>query len=627
MEWSDEMFRIFGLDPATSPTLTVILDAALPEDRDKVLRAIQGARHNSVPLNLDYRIVRPDGSIRSIHTFGEITRNKAGVPTHIRGVTQDVTDRVAAATVHENLTRHLQLLLESTTQGIFGMDSDGRCTFINRAASDIQGYTPGELVGALMHDVVHRTHAGKPYSADDCPIATASRTGVATEVQSDMFSRRDRPSLPIEYSAAPIFDDGAVAGVVVVFTDVSERQLLQSQLEQSDRVSSLGRLAATMAHEFNNVLMGIQPFAEQLSRQTGANQTTGTAASNILQAVQRGRSITHGILRFARPAEIVKETIDVKEWLSSMEGALAAILGEGVRLRIRIDGESLFIRGDRYQLDQVLTNLATNARDAMHEAGELSIAVERGLSGFVFPFGAIPTVDQYLHLSVADSGCGMDAKTLKNVFDPFFTTKRSGTGLGLAVVHQIVKLHGGSIVPESVVGEGTVFHLFLPFSQEAFDENETDAGRAGTDTSVQVMRSPDRGRSIEIGRKNGAGRVFLVEDDEHVREGVAALIELMGYEVVTARSGEEAIAMTIDPPPQILLSDVTLAGVAGPRVASLLRERWPELKVILMSGYFEETIQSDASRDGWHFLQKPFEADQLASVLSIALKGDARHVA
>ena len=125
MEWSDEMFRIFGLDPATSPTLTVILDAALPEDRDKVLRAIQGARHNSVPLNLDYRIVRPDGSIRSIHTFGEITRNKAGVPTHIRGVTQDVTDRVAAATVHENLTRHLQLLLESTTQGIFG--ASGYC--------------------------------------------------------------------------------------------------------------------------------------------------------------------------------------------------------------------------------------------------------------------------------------------------------------------------------------------------------------------------------------------------------------------------------------------------------------------------------------------------------------------
>ena len=595
MEWSDELYRIFGVDPSTSPTIKVVLDAALPEDRERVISAIGRAYHDGVPLDLDYSIMRPDGTVRTVHTYGEITRDSAGVATQIRGVTQDVTDRIAAATVHEKVTRNLQLLLESTTQGIYGIDSNGRCTFINRAASDYLGYAPGELVGAFMHSVVHQTHRGtSSSSADDCPILIAARTGVATEVQSDALSRRDGTPLSVEYSAAPIIDSGTVSGAVVVFTDVSERKLLQSQLEQSDRVSSLGRLAATMAHEFNNVLMGIQPFAELLSRQNPA-ENIQRATNNILQAVQRGRSITHGILRFARPAELVKEKIDVKEWLGSMEGALAAVTGDGVKLHLRIEGESLFVRGDRHQLEQVLTNLAANARDAMHESGELSIVVERCLSGYVFPFGALRTVDQYLHISVSDTGCGMDAKTLKNVFDPFFTTKRSGTGLGLAVVHQVMQLHGGSIVPESVVGEGTVFHLFLPLSEEAFEESETK--------SHTVTQSP-------------AGSILLVEDDDAISSGVASLLRNEGAAVDVAASGAAALASLAAHVPDVVILDVGLPDIDGRLLYEQIAADHPHLAFIFASGSSDEEILRPYLKSGQiASLTKPYEFDALLHVL------------
>ncbi|MGZ8869358.1 MAG: PAS domain S-box protein, partial [Thermoanaerobaculia bacterium] len=417
--WSDGLFQIYGIDPATSPTMDLLFNLIFPDDRKRFVETITPSIERGLPVDMHYRIVRPDGAVRSVHTIGEVTLDEAGVPTHIRGVTQDVTERLQAAAEHQTLNRDVQLLLESTTQGIFGVDCDGYCTFINRAASEALGFPPGELVGRSMHDVTHQG-ADCNHAPAECPIESAARTGTAVEVQADRLCRRDGSSLPVEYSAAPIIDGGIVKGAVVVFTDVSERKLLQAQLEQSDRVSSLGRLAATMAHEFNNVLMGIQPFAEMLSRQNSGDSAQ-IATHNILQAVQRGRSITHGILRFARPAELVKETIDVTTWLRSMDATLTAVVGDRIRLGLRIDGEDLFIRGDRHQLEQVLTNLAANARDAMDDRGELAIVVERCLSGYVFPFGAIRTIDQYLHISMKDTGCGMDAKTLKAIFDPFFT--------------------------------------------------------------------------------------------------------------------------------------------------------------------------------------------------------------
>lgn len=593
--WSDGMYRILGVDPTANPNprFALLFSLVEPEDREKVKAALANSIESGLPLDVHYRIRRPDGVVRSLHAFGEVTLDATGAPAHIRGVTQDVTERLESLAAHETLNREVQLLLESTTQGIFGVDRDGYCTFINRAASDALGYPPGQLVGRSMHDV---THQGPDcsHTSDGCPLEAAARTGTAIEVQADRLSRRDGSSLPVEYSAAPVIDGGAVRGAVVVFTDISERKLLQAQLEQSDRVSSLGRLAATMAHEFNNVLMGIQPFAETLSRHN-PDQKVQRATQNILQAVQRGRSITHGILRFARPADLVKETIDVAVWLRSMDAALTALVGDRIRFQLRVDGDHLFIRGDRHQLEQVLTNLAANARDAMEDGGTLTVGVERCLSGHVFSFGAIRTIDRYLHITVTDTGSGMDAKTLKGIFDPFFTTKRSGTGLGLAVVHQVMQQHGGSIVAESTPGEGTVFHLFLPFSEESIAEAEV-APRQLSRTAI--------------------GSVLIVEDDEAISDGVAELLRDEGIAVEVAASGAAAMASLALHVPAVVILDVGLPDIDGRLLYERIALTCPELAVVFASGSNDEEMLRPYLRPG-HIasLTKPYEFEALLQVL------------
>ena len=596
LEWSDELYRIWGLSPDTIATVDMLVGAVEPEDREKFVSAITRARDEGLPIDSIFRIVRPDGKQRTLHTFGEVTRDADGVPRQIRGVTQDITERVAAADVHDSLHRHVQLLLQSTTQGIFGMDTDGRCTFINRSAAESLGYPAAELIGVAMHDVIHQSHDGaSSYRTAGCPIQTAVSTGTAIEVQADSLSRRDGSMLPVEYSVAPVLDRGIVTGSVVVFTDVSERKLLQAQLQQSDRVSGLGRLAATMAHEFNNVLMGIQPFAELLSKQN-PGEAIQRASQNILEAVQRGRSITHGILRFAKPAEPVKGTIDVAAWLRSMETSMTAVLGDGIRLDVRVNGDALIVRGDRHQLAQVLTNLASNARDAMPDGGTFSILLERCLSGYVFPFGSIRTCDQYLHLRVSDTGCGMDAKTLKNIFDPFFTTKRAGTGLGLAVVHQVMELHGGTVIGESVVGEGTTFHLFLPFSEEAFEET--------TVSPALVSRT-----SVES--------ILLIEDDETISAGVACLLRDEGLRVDIAATGADALASLALHVPDAVILDVGLPDIDGRLLYERMAIGHPHMAIVFASGSSDEEMLRPYLKSGQIVsLTKPYEFSELLEVLA-----------
>ena len=595
IEFSDELYRIWGFEADTIVTVAMLMDAILPEDRGIFVTAVADAEKSGTPIDVVYRLVRPDGSQRSLHTVGEITPGIDGAPRRIRGITQDITERVSAAAVHESLDRHVQLLLQSTTQGIFGLGTDGRCTFINRAASESLGYSATELVGVAMHDVIHPTHEGASYAPDDCPIQTAVCASTASEVQSDSLARRDGTMLPVEYSVAPIFDGGVAAGAVVVFTDVSERKLLQAQLQQSDRVSSLGRLAATMAHEFNNVLMGIQPFAELLSRQN-PGETIQRATQNILQAVQRGRSITHGILRFAKPSEPVKESIEVAGWLRSMATAMTAVLGDRISLDLRADDETLVVRGDRHQLDQVLTNLASNARDAMPAGGTFSVLLERSPSGYVFPYGAVGTTDQYVHLRISDTGCGMDAKTLKSIFDPFFTMKRSGTGLGLAVVHQVMQLHGGSVIAESVVGEGTTFHLFLPFCDEP---------RGETARRPALVSHPS------------IASILMIEDDETISSGVASLLRDEGLRVDVATTGAAGLAALALRVPDAVLLDVGLPDIDGRLLYERMAIDHPDMAFVFASGSSDEEVLRPYLKTGQiASLTKPYEFAELLEVLA-----------
>jgi CheY-like chemotaxis protein len=267
---------------------------------------------------------------------------------------------------------------------------------------------------------------------------------------------------------------------------------------------------------------------------------------------------------------------------------LRQLIPENIRVALEISAQRLSVQGDAGQMQQVLLNLAINARDAMPAGGTLTLRA--GFHG------------KEAFFEVEDTGSGIDDTTRAHLFEPFFSTKElgKGTGLGLAVVHGIVVEHGGRIEVESRPGEGSRFRVVLPT------------------TFSEGVPGPEPIDDLEVPR--GRGSVLLVEDEAGVREGIAVLLETIGYRVIAVASGEEAMAIPFQPAPDLLLTDVTLAGMNGSALGQRLRDRWPALKVVLMSGYFEEASRVNAGERGWYFLQKPFEMAELASHLRAALQ-------
>lgn len=459
--WSEELYRIFGLDrPEFSPTLDSVLDRVHPEDRDRVRSHFRNATRSG---GIDYRIIRPDGNVRTLQGTKNTIIDKARPEMRVVGSALDITEIRQAAQTIQRLSRQNQLILESAAEGIYGMDPDGVATLVNPAAARILGWTANELVGKRIHDVIHYAHMdGTPFPWNECLAYSALTTGI-TATREDIFWRKDGTSVQVEFTTTPITDQqGHRLGAVQTFRDIEQRKLLEKQLEQATRLSSLGRLAATIAHEFNNVLMGIQPFNELIRKLATADPRVQKATEQIGRSIQRGKGVTQEILRFTRPAQPNMQRIELEEWLNDFAGEMRGVLGDKIQLLFNVPAEKLVLRGDPLQLMQVFSNLVLNARDVLPNGGTITLIAEPPSNRGVYPFGIVPSPQNYVHFAVNDTGPGMSGETMTKIFEPLFTTKRTGTGLGLAVTHQIVQRHGGFIFVESELGKGSTFHVFLP---------------------------------------------------------------------------------------------------------------------------------------------------------------------
>jgi len=390
-------------------------------------------------------------------------------------------------------------------------------------------------------------------------------------------------------------NDGQLLRLVGTVQDTTEQRMLESQLEQANRLSSLGRLAATVAHEFNNVLMGIQPSAELIRKQSELNEEARRALDRILQSIQRGKRITQEILRFTQPAEPVVQTVDVNQWFDAIRPEWTALAGSAIELKIGLPDERTFVKADPVQLNQIFTNLVVNARDAMPDGGTLSVSAEPCLSGSTFSFGLVPTVDRFIHFSISDSGTGIDPAVMKHIFEPLFTTKKSGgTGLGLAVTHQVIRHHGGHIFVDSRHGQGTTFHIFLPAAEPEFSTPFTPAAR----------------KSV-TGR-----RLLLVEDEIAVASGIAAVLELEGVSVEVVHRGLDAVPAIEEHRPHAVILDVGLPDLDGVKVYERIAARWPNLPVIFSTGHGDETkLAEHLARPNVRFLMKPYDIDTLLGLL------------
>lgn len=511
-------------------------------------------------------------------------------------VVLDMTQQELAIEALRANEERLRLLIENSHDIITILQPDGTVTYVSASVQRVLGYRPDELVGRNIFDWMHPDDAPRVVEVLNKAIIENRGIGEAEY----RYRARDGSWRWLESVGRSLLETTAIEGIAINSRDVTERRLWQRRLEQAERLTSLGRLAATIAHEFNNVLMGIQPFAEVLRRKLSDDPRVVNATQHIEASVKRGRRITQEILRFTQAAEPTLSPVVLESWLRELEPELNAHLTSAVALQIAAPAEPLAMMGDRLQLSQAITNLVLNARDAMPSGGTIRIGVGGILPGSSLQMGEIINPEKFVHIWVRDEGQGIPAGVQQRLFEPLFTTKRGGTGLGLPIVHQIVTRHGGHILVESEPGRGSTFHLLVPRTHPQAEQAAGDAPSGNED------------------RRRGT-RILLVEDEIAVAEGLEAILSVEGFLVRTVHHGLDAEPALDAFHPDIVILDVGLPDINGIDLHARLAAKHPTLPFVFSTGH-GDALEVAAGSPTARFLRKPYTSDALLATLDDLLK-------
>ena len=756
-DWNRQAESIFGWTALEAIGRDIAETIIPPDYRDAhkqgLRRFLATGEGRVLNQRLEITALRRDGTTFPVEL--SILPIKIGATYRFSAFVADITARKRVEEERNKIAQDRLLLLDSTGEGIFGVDTQGRCTFINRAAAAMIGQAPADTLGRNMHELIHHTRRdGSPYPIEDCPIAHAWQKGQRCHLTDEVLWRRDKTSFSAEYRAHPIVEQGRILGAVATFTDITARkrseQAFRSLLEgtagtvgdqffhslaqqlaaalevryvlvgefvdeartrvrtiavwggtsfldnfeyvtastpceevtesgqwfyprevrtkfpqaglladlgaesylgtgltdrtgktigllavlhtapmpidelapallkvfaarasaelerkrvedalrrseeylrQAQKMEAVGRLAGGIAHDFNNLLMVLNGYSEVLTAKLDSASPLHPYVQEIARAGERAAALTQQLLAFSRRQTIDLQVLDLNSRVAAMRSMLARLLGEQIELVATLDPSLGCIRADKGQIEQVIMNLAINARDAMPQGGTLTISTAnvelhqpRSGSHSTIQPGA------YAVLTVRDTGLGMDADTLSHIFEPFFTTKAQdkGTGLGLATTHSVVAQSGGYIDVRSAPGQGTTFSIYLP--------RVTEAAHAPTEPESEGAPG------------TGSETILLVDDMETVRSLARRCLEEAGYHVMEASHGAEALTLSARHPEPIhlLLTDVVMPQMNGPELADRLVRAHPETKVLYMTGYTDDVLFQQG-RPEWrdHLLQKP----------------------
>ncbi|HXT52107.1 MAG TPA: ATP-binding protein, partial [Thermoanaerobaculia bacterium] len=501
----------------------------------------------------------------------------------------------ARASRYQNLFRH-------SADGILLFDTRGVVLDANPRALDQLGYAREELLG-MRFDALYPAEERRRVLAALQGIADAGGNGYAPPGGATVslevpVLRRDGAAFPAEVSMAA-FHGGGQELVQAVVRDLSPRRALEQRLQEVQRKEALGRLAGGVAHDLNNLLTVIQGYGALLAEHVPAAGEARRFLDEVTAAGERASSLTHQLLAFSRRQVLRPKLVDVNEELSRLQRLLHRTLGEDVRLVVELARELPRVRIDPAQLEQVIVNLAVNARDAMPRGGTLTLATELVAAPRTEAGGAEPLAE-WVRLRARDTGVGMSEEVLAHLFEPFFTTKErgKGTGLGLASVYGAVRQSGGEVRVRSALGAGTTFDVLLPPAAD-------DAAALHDTGSHAAMTRP---------LSSGAERVLVVEDDDAVRRLVVEVLRGAGYAVEEAADGEDALALaaslvgTLD----LLLCDIVLPDRSGVEVAAGIAELRPAVRTLFMSGHAPRAIARQGKlRPGSRFIAKPFTPEGL----------------
>jgi PAS domain S-box-containing protein len=586
------------------------LEQIHPEDRDSVRKAAEEARVSGVGKRLEYRLRHKNGEWLVLESTSSVICDSAGKPEKLVIVNRNITERKRAEDSLRRSEAAFRAVVEDAPYGIYRVSTTGRFLQMNPALRKMLGYeSTDELRGKELETGVFQ-HASEYQRLTESLTLLEEIKDVEVE-----WRRRDGAPITVRCSGRRRINVGS--GLTEYFEmfaeDVTEKRVLEKQLRMAQKMEAIGRLSGGIAHDFNNHLCVIIGYSRVLTKALGANRPLCEHALEIEKAGERAASLIKQLLAFSRLQVLTPAILNLNTLATDMESMLPRLLGEDIEVSLTLNPELGAVEADRSQIEQIIMNLAVNARDAMPTGGKLKIRT----ANVEFDETYTRThpgsrAGKYVLLAVIDTGTGMDVATLAHIFEPFFTTKEvgKGTGLGLATVYGIVKQSDGYIWVDSALARGTSFEIYLPehVGQPAVEE-------------------PDANTTVE--KLHGCESILLVEDAQPLRRLAQTSLETAGFHVLSAGSGKEALDLVAGTGAafDLLLTDVVMPGMSGRALAEQLSSLQPGLKVLYMSGYTDSLIAEHAVLGpGIHLLHKPFTEEVLIRMARQVLDGGEKQV-
>jgi PAS domain S-box-containing protein len=583
-----------------------MLDFVHPDFHEIVKSRIQQTQQGILAQFIEEKFVRLNGEAVAVEVGG-IGIHYLGKPA-TQVIVREITERKRLEAERDNERQLLGALFDQLPVGVLIRDMEGKYVRTNRSVCDILGFEYDGLIGLTTDKIVTLLKMTKP---DGTPF-------MEEELASSIALKTERPSAPVEVlittpagevrqinsNGAPvILESGAVVGSVAVIVDVTEQHALQEQLRQSQKMESIGTLAGGVAHDFNNLLTAILGNTQLALRRLSPNDPLQGRLIEVEKAGNRATSLTRQLLAFSRRQRLERKTLNLNNTVNDIMKMLKRIIGEDVDVHVQETGSLSPVFADPAQIEQVVMNLAVNARDAMPGGGTLTIETRNVTLGEAYRREHLyAKPGKYVEMIVSDTGTGIDAETRKRIFEPFFTTKEAGkgTGLGLAMVFGIVKQHGGMIEVESDLGQGTAFHVYLPVDE-----------KAASDDATEDVLPPLRG---------GTETVLVAEDEEALRALAGNILEESGYTVLLAKDGAEAVEIYEANRERIslILMDIVMPRMGGREAYERISQLGGAVPVLFMTGYSAEIVQYDFVKQnkfiedaGAVLMQKPYSVEML----------------
>jgi PAS domain S-box-containing protein len=570
------------------------LAGVVPGDRKRLQADAAHVQRGGESTGVEFRVARPDGQVVWVLAHVSPVHDEQGRVHRIAGVALDITRRIQAErAVHESEQR-LRTLFETVNLIVLGLDARGRVDYVNPYFLRLTGYTADEVLGQPWIETFLPEHV----RADlDAAFRELSELEANPHFRNPILTRDGRERMISWHNTVVRDADGRGVGTLSVGEDVTEHELLERQFRQAQKMEAIGRLAGGVAHDFNNLLTVITGYSNLLLTALSPGSPHRSDVEAISDAAGKAASLTRQLLAFSRQQVLAPSILNVNDVVRGSQRMLQRLLGEDLHLVISLDSELGSVRADAGQLEQVLLNLAVNARDAMPDGGSLTIETANvELSGSYTKEHLGAEAGPHVLLAVSDTGVGMDAATQARIFEPFFTTKPAGkgTGLGLATVYGIVEQSGGFLWVYSEPGKGTTFKVYLPM------------------TGATVADLPPAASGPVRG---GDETVLLVEDAAPVRAVARETLERYGYAVIEAPAPDVALELVARTPHtlHLLVTDVVMPGMNGRQLAARITSERPDIRVLFMSGYTDDSVmRSGVLEHGMPYLQKPFTPEGLA---------------